>query len=180
MRHPEGVLVQRGAPSAARLEIRQCSIDRIQHRRQIGIHVMIAETNDSVALLVQKGCARRVLLLRIRFGVLIAVKFDHQALPSAAEIRKVRADRVLAAEFKSSKAFGPELRPQLTFNIRRLGTKLTASFARHFIAGSHFESRAKGWRADKGPPLGAAAAPISRFQVEKIIRMPVALLEAFA
>jgi hypothetical protein len=163
-----GVLVQRGAPSAARLEIRQRNINRIQHRCQIGIYVMIAETNDSIALLVQKCCARSIVPVRIMFGVLIAIKFDHQALPSAAKIREVWPDWMLAAEFKSGKAFRPELRPQPAFNIRCLGTKLSASFA-SFNAGIHLESRAKGWRADKGPPLGAATAPISPFQVEKLM-----------
>src|SRR5689334_21062307 len=68
---------------------------------------------------------------------------------------------VLAAKFESGNSLRPQLRPQLAFYLRRLGTKASAAFARRFIAGNRFESRTVGGRAESG----CRTAPISPFQV---------------
>ena len=44
-----------------------------------------------ITQLVEEGGAQGIVVLRVNLGVLIAVNFDHQALPSAAKIREVKS-----------------------------------------------------------------------------------------
>jgi hypothetical protein len=116
LRHPEGVLCQRGAPAPRDSGLCQCSENRIQHRY----------------------CSASA------FGVLIAIRFDHQTVASAAKMREVGPDRVLAAEFKSGQAFGPELCPQFAFNRRGLAAKVAVFVRGMFDCRKTLESRGAG------------------------------------
>jgi hypothetical protein len=49
---------------------------------------MVAETNGTIALLIEKCGPRGIVLLHISFDVLLAIQFDYQALPRGVRSRK--------------------------------------------------------------------------------------------
>jgi hypothetical protein len=157
--------------SAARLAITQCTIDGIQHRVQLAGHLMVAEANYSIAQLVEKGRRQRIVAPRVRLGRLIAINLDHQALASAARIRELVSNRMLAPEFKSGKTPGPQIRPEFALNVGSLATKSPAAVARVLVARNHRVAR-PGTGALKKDPLWPQTA-ISPFQVERITRRNV-------
>ena len=125
---------QRGSlSSAARqrraIRITQRSVNGIWHRVELAGYLMVAEPNYSITQLVEKGRSQSIVMLRVGLGVLIAINFDHQALPSAAKICDIRSNRVLAPKFESRETPTPQLHPELAFNRRSLDTKPPAAVA---------------------------------------------------
>jgi len=100
--------------------------------------------------------------------MLTAVEFNNPVLRNAAEIGKVGTNPVLAAEFESATALGPEVRPQLPLLLSGLGTKTPASIARIFVCGTH-KSRASEGALTKDPLLAPKKrAPFSPYQGKSI------------
>ena len=72
--------------------------NRREHCLSVAQHVVVPESNDLVAALLERRRPDAIVFLATRIGMLPTVEFDHQPQFETSEVGEVRADRMLATK----------------------------------------------------------------------------------
>jgi hypothetical protein len=100
----------------------------LDHPARILPHIIVPEPHNPPALSFEPGRAPFVVFGR---DVLAAIHLDHQPQLDAGKIGNERTDRMLAAEFVSSKAPIAQKTPKGALGICLMGAKVSGVVVRH-------------------------------------------------
>jgi hypothetical protein len=121
----------------ARLMIGQSKVDDFHHVVHFAVYLLIPAPDDSVASLVEVHSASSIFALFGRFGVLIPVNFDGQAVCDTTKVNDLRTDAVLAVKFETAETPGSAALPELVLRVSRVSTQSAATLARRLVVGRH-------------------------------------------
>jgi hypothetical protein len=91
-------------------------------------HLVVPDPNDAPAIAFEPGCAP---LIGFAVRVLAAVDFDDEAVSYRNEVRDVRSDRALAAEFISRQPAISQDQPQPMLGVGGFTAQFPSGFAGH-------------------------------------------------
>ena len=92
----------------------KCSKNRAQHTFRVGEHVVVPETDDTIALRLDPAGAGLVIL-----RMLSTVDFDNELDLGAKEIDDVGSQRMLASEAETFELSSAQVRPKSDLGIGR-------------------------------------------------------------
>jgi hypothetical protein len=105
-------------------------VDRVEHFVQIADHLIVPESEYSIAAQVQERSAGFIFARFIR--VLASVELDDQAVLSRTEIGDVRADWMLATEFDVSHPAASQMSPEDSFGVGLFAAQSSGVLFRKF------------------------------------------------
>ncbi len=97
----------------------------LQHHGETLEHRVVPKADHAKAVAFQERGAGLIVLDLV--SMLSAVELDHQAMLPATEIHDVRADRLLAAKFRSCKLPTAKSTPEFALRVGLVGPQLTCA-----------------------------------------------------
>ena len=95
----------------------QCREDRFHDPVDVAVDLVVVESNDPVALTVQKLFALRVAPALVVGRMSRAIDFDDKFLLAANEVGELGTDRLLPNELKSAEKAASKSPPEQTFSL---------------------------------------------------------------